>query len=94
MMDRIKAWETIVQRLPEDETLEKAKETIETVMKREEIYCKAMKRASKMLYRLAGCPGGFCTVATTCYEPQEKEEICSRCWGTKLFSEELERENQ
>lgn len=22
----------------------------------------------------------FCTVATTCYEPQEREHICYKCW--------------
>ena len=22
----------------------------------------------------------FCTVATTCYEPIEREQICYRCW--------------
>lgn len=27
------------------------------------------------------CPEpSFCTVATTCYEPIEKENICYKCW--------------
>lgn len=25
------------------------------------------------------CAGYFCTVATTCYEPEEQERICVRC---------------
>lgn len=27
------------------------------------------------------CPGGyFCTVATTCYEPEERIRTCEACW--------------
>ena len=27
------------------------------------------------------CPCNyFCTVATTCYEPREREHICYECW--------------
>ena len=37
------------------------------------------------------CPGAyFCTVATTCYEPQKRENICYHCWLTYCKENDIE----
>lgn len=32
------------------------------------------------------CGGYFCTVATTCYEPEKKREICVSCIMDRYFN--------
>lgn len=37
------------------------------------------------------CPGRyFCTVASTCYEPHERERICLKCWLDHMRENEVE----
>ena len=37
------------------------------------------------------CPGPFfCTVATTCYEPMEREHLCYRCWLSYCHENDIE----
>ena len=59
-------------------------------MDKEKIYADALLLASKMLYQEKGCnhSGCWCTVATTCYTPEEQEQICSKCWAS-MFIEKV-----
>ena len=50
----------------------------------------AFNRAVDIIYKRKAysCGGYMCTVATTCYEPEKKAEICKRCITRRLIDPE------